>query len=79
MPDNPCEPPKCCPYCGPEGDICQARIAATGTSIFICDECDAVWFSTQDIRWDTGTDFATYMASIGREGLWSELTDIVQP
>jgi hypothetical protein len=63
-----------CPICHGQGLVFLARIKATGRDILICDECDSVWHSAGDVNSAAAVDFDTYMRSLGRIGLWSELT-----
>ncbi|WP_414489983.1 zf-TFIIB domain-containing protein, partial [Stenotrophomonas maltophilia] len=36
-----------CPRCE-QGEILEARVKESAVQIFVCDECDAVWFSLSD-------------------------------
>lgn len=51
----------------------KATIQGSIYTIFVCDECEATWFKEEDVGNKTFIDFGTYMKSIGREPLWSEL------
>jgi len=61
-----------CPRCN-QGEVVEARIIASGEIIHICQECDAVWPDTAEIRGDNFKDFSTYVKPLGLKGLWSEL------
>jgi uncharacterized Zn finger protein len=62
-----------CPRCDGQGIVRHAIVKATSQPIFICDECDAVWFSVDDVATSRAIDFRTYVSQFGLEGLWSEL------
>ncbi len=64
-----------CSFCEGEGDIYRARIKLTGEVIFICDECDTVWFN-KDIIETEATSFEKVMLDRGLRPLWSELEDL---
>lgn len=61
-----------CPRCE-QGHIVQAKIIANGTAVFVCQECEATWFSVKEIGISSFIDFGTYMQSLGLKPLWSEL------
>ncbi len=61
-----------CPRCE-QGEVVKATIQGSIYTIFVCDECEATWFKEEDVGKKTFIDFGTYMKSIGREPLWSEL------
>jgi len=61
-----------CPRCD-QGDIAKAVIRKTGQIIFVCQECEATWFSSEDIKVTRFVDFGTYMKSIGLSSHWGEL------
>ena len=63
-----------CPLCE-QGGIRTVIIKKTRTQLFICEECDTVWKSS-DIKNETPLSFYDYMTSIGLPPLWSELTDM---
>jgi protein-arginine kinase activator protein McsA len=61
-----------CPRCE-QGEICQAQINATGKLVYVCQECEATWFSAEAIGVDAFIDFGTYMEKLGLPPLWSSL------
>ncbi|WP_427340822.1 hypothetical protein [Caloranaerobacter sp. DY30410] len=67
-----------CPVClnGAYGFVYKARIKNRNKEIFICDECEAVWESEEDILNNQFEEFEEYMHKKGLKPLWSELTDI---
>ncbi|MGF7134105.1 hypothetical protein P3T40_005606 [Paraburkholderia sp. EB58] len=61
-----------CPRCE-QGDIAKAKIKKTGAVLFVCQECEATWFSLEDIGVAPFVDFGTHMEEISLAPLWSEL------
>ena len=61
-----------CPRCA-QGDISKARINKTSQDIYVCQECEATWFSSADIGVVPFVDFGTYMVSLKLSPLWNEL------
>lgn len=61
-----------CPRCE-QGDLVEARIKKTGQMLFICQECEATWFTKEGILTSPFIDFGVYMIKIGLQPLWSEL------
>ncbi|KAB7773240.1 hypothetical protein CEK69_04705 [Xanthomonas sp. LMG 12462] len=64
-----------CPRCE-QGDICTAKIKSTGRLLYICQECEATWFSSEAVGLEPFVDFGTYMETLGLPPLWSSL-DVV--
>ena len=64
-----------CPLCNGQGSIYEAKIAKSNQIIYICEECDAMWL-TSDIKLDKCINFDEFMRSLGLQALWEELTDI---
>lgn len=62
-----------CPRCD-QGEVVTAMINNTGDTIYICKECEATWFSENDIGTGQFIDFGIHMKSLGIEPLWSEIT-----
>ncbi len=59
-----------CPYCEGQGIIHTAVVKATGEDIYICGECDSVWF--RDDRGETQVQpFEYYMEERGLKALVS--------
>lgn len=61
-----------CPRCS-QGNIVSAEIKYTGKVIFVCQECEATWFSIEDIGSMQFQDFGAFMEEIGLSPLWNEL------
>jgi protein-arginine kinase activator protein McsA len=61
-----------CPRCQ-QGDIAIAEVKKTGKTIYICEECEATWFSKEDIGVSPFEDFGTYMEKLGLSPVWGEL------
>jgi hypothetical protein len=64
-----------CPRCD-QGNVKRMKITATNETVHICEECDALWLPSVKIASTGFVDFHSYMVSIGRQGLWSELEEI---
>lgn len=62
-----------CPRCG-QGNVVDAQIRKTGLLVYVCHECEASWFSKNDIGKKPFVDFGTYMESVGLQPVWTELT-----
>jgi hypothetical protein len=60
--------------CRGQGSILHARINATGEEIFICDACDSVWLSTDELESPAQHNFSDYAATRGLKGIWPEIT-----
>lgn len=56
-----------------QGDVVKAEVKKTRQEIFVCTECEATWFSINDIGILPFIDFGTYMESSGLSPLWNEL------
>lgn len=63
---------KNCPRCE-QGIILKKVIKKINQQIYICDECDAVWFHEREVGIEPFVDFGTYMLEISLQPLWSEL------
>ena len=62
-----------CPRCE-QDDVIKAEIKKSMQEIFVCTECEATWFSINDIGVLPFIDFGTHMDSSGLSPLWNELT-----
>lgn len=62
-----------CPRCE-QGDVVKAELKKSRQEIFVCTECEATWFSINDIGVLPFIDFGTHMESRGLSPLWNELT-----
>ena len=65
---------KICPRCM-QGIVLDKILKFNKQHIFICDECDAVWFDINNISSMTFIDFVTYMESYSRTDQWIEFED----
>ncbi len=61
-----------CPRCE-QGDIVKVRVKANGVCLFVCQECEASWFSSEKVGVEAFVDYVTYMEGLGLPPLWSEL------
>lgn len=61
---------------GANGMVYKAKIKKLDKKIYICDECEAVWDSEENIVNNQFEEFETYMDKKGLKPLWSEFTDI---
>ncbi len=61
-----------CPYCE-QGSILKARVKKNNKIIYICDECDTVWESIEEISDRSGKSINMFMQEIGCEPYWDEL------
>lgn len=60
-----------CPRCA-QGDMAIAQIK-TGQDIYVCQECEATWFSSADIGVKPFVDFGVYMEELKLLPLWDEI------
>lgn len=49
------------------------RVQASGTSLRVCEECEATWVDDKKVSVLGFVDFGDYMKSVGLQPLWSEL------
>lgn len=61
-----------CPRCE-QGWLNKVMVKKTGKEIFICEECDAIWFCLESIEYCTFNYFSAYMERQGFSDKWSEL------
>lgn len=61
-----------CPRCQ-QGDVAKTQIKRTEKEIYVCEECEAAWFSQEEIGNSPFFDFGTYMDEIGLPPTWDEL------
>ena len=61
-----------CPRCG-QGKVLRATVRKTAKTLFVCEECDATWFSKSDIGKSEFCDLGTYLKQQGLSPLWDEL------
>lgn len=61
-----------CPRCE-QDHVISATLKANDTRLVVCPECEASWFSLEDVGVNAFFDYGTYMEGIGLTGLWTEL------
>jgi len=66
-----------CPMCK-QDEVVKARVIQTGRCIFICPECDSVWFDINDIGSDKVFFYETIMKLENIPPYWSELEVLKQ-
>lgn len=49
------------------------KVTGTGTILYVCQECEASWFTCEDVSVKCFMDYGVYMESIGISPLWSEV------
>lgn len=54
-----------CPRCDGQGDIYKAKIKNLGTTLYICDECEACWEEGVPIELSTFQDLSTFLEQKG--------------
>lgn len=64
-----------CPFCEGQGLIDKAKVVGKDIEIYICEECDSMWKST-NIQEDNCYNFQVFMNELGMKGLWEELENI---
>lgn len=67
-----------CPRCG-QGQVASYRIAATGDTLQVCDECDAVWPTGVE---PVNAGFANLEDELSARGLppgWEQLVEVEWP
>lgn len=64
--------PNECPMCD-AGTLARYQVVATGETVLVCDECDAVWDGSDDSSEPAVTTVDQYLAARGRPPLWSAL------
>ena len=58
-----------------QGWVLPARVEATGTSIWFCQECEAVWFNGKEVDVHQGDDtLRAYLESLGLTYMGADLT-----
>jgi len=65
-----------CPRCDGQGEVSQVKIKKTGEIVHLCDECDALWKSGDDVVFSKFVDFSTYVEQFGLEGTWDEVEEL---
>lgn len=52
----------------------EARVKESGVQIFVCDECDAVWFSLSDIGFSPFRELETYLEENSIAPSWDSIS-----
>ncbi len=63
-----------CPRCN-QGLLSCLKIKAAELTIFACEECDAIWFSSDLIGKEPHLDLSTYLESLGLKNGWAEVEE----
>lgn len=63
-----------CPRCDQQGRVALVRITTNDETVYLCDECDALWPENTPIKATNFIDFSSYVKPLGLKGLWSEVT-----
>lgn len=61
-----------CPRCE-QGSLVKAKVKESGVCIYLCEECEATWFSLEQIGVGEFIDFGVYMRSVGLPPLWTSI------
>ena len=69
---NPPKMPPICPRCE-QDEVIRATVLHNGIAVRVCPECDAMWPAHQEVDLTTFIQLGTYLQSLGRPPLWSEL------
>lgn len=61
-----------CPRCE-QGAVLAMKINSRSINLWVCEECEATWFSVRDIGNERFYDLGTELEALGLPPLWSEL------
>lgn len=61
-----------CPRCK-QGSVLAVKVIKNGRIIYLCDECEAVWFCKDSIEYATFNYFNYYMERLGLPDDWDQL------
>jgi len=75
---NAAVPLTICPRCE-QGRLLAATVRHNGMAIRVCEECEATWIEPQEVDSRTFVDLGTYLTSLGRPPLWTELNLVEAP
>lgn len=62
-----------CPRCE-QGEVLKAQVKGCGTQIFVCDECDVVWFSLAAIGVSPFRDLEEYLEENSVAPSWESIS-----
>lgn len=62
-----------CPWCD-QGWIHEVRINALDRIVYLCDECDTLWHTPEEIGPEPMESYHHFMRAHGLPDVWSELT-----
>lgn len=66
-----------CPHCGPEGVVLPVLVRLTGSRVFMCDECEIVWSTLNDVGVQIGERWTRYASRHGLADSWGGLTVLI--
>lgn len=61
-----------CPECE-QGVVTKVQVRATKEILHVCQECELLWLSAEDIGTAPFNSFTSYMEELGLSALWSSL------
>lgn len=61
-----------CPRCD-QGSVDQYRVLSTQSVIWVCDECEALWWSREDVGVSSFADLSVVLESMGVRASWDQL------
>ena len=64
-----------CPFCAHQGVIYKAKVSKLDIQIFICDECDTIWYS-ENISEDNCINYKIFLKEHNLGDLWSNLVEV---
>jgi hypothetical protein len=65
-----------CPRCD-QGSVDQYRVLSTQNEIWVCDECEAVWWSREDVEVSPFADLSVVLESMGVSVSWDQLRPLI--
>lgn len=67
-----------CPRCDGQGTVGEAKLKGVDDTVFVCDECDAMWRAVEEVGHLPWDDFATAMSLHGISEPWSLIESKVE-
>lgn len=61
-----------CPDCE-QGVVTKVQVRATQEVLHVCQECESLWLTAEDIGTEPFNSFTSYMEELGLPPLWSSL------
>jgi hypothetical protein len=62
-----------CPMCD-QGWVVPATVNVTGQAIWVCDECDALWFGEEPPSRECYDTLGSLLSKLGLPELWTQIT-----